>query len=73
MPPLAPDHPPKIDALEHHREFAGIHLHVPMAERRGRRQRERATLQPLVDDQVPRPIPHQQLDSVAPAVQKDKR
>ena len=71
-PPLAPDRPSEINPLEHQREFASVHLHVPMAGRRGRRQRERATLQPLVDNQVPRPIPHQQLDSVASAVQKDK-
>src|SRR5206468_11353033 len=63
---------PQIQALEHQPEYAGVHLDMPPPYGRLSREFERSPLQLLVQEQVPRSVPHQNLDSVTAPVEVAK-
>src|SRR6266545_2895213 len=54
----------QIQSLEHQPKFAGVNLDVPPPYRRLRGECERSALEPLVQEQIAGPVPHEEFDPV---------
>ena len=73
MPPRPAPGPAQVHPLEHQAEIAGIHLHMARPTLRLQREVEGPALEPLVEQQIPRAVPDQQLDPVPSPVQEDEQ